>query len=390
VHVKVPGSGRTDNTGAYTKPDTGVTHAGAVYTVAGSSGLVSGGPLNHPAMYLSLNELGSVVLDVDGLTLNASFLNNNGAIRDYFTIVKGAVVPTSNVNGVAWQDANNNGIRETSESFLQNIEVRLYTSTNSLVGATSTGANGAYQFASVATGTYHVQFIPGSLQFSPQDQGANDAIDSDASPIDGKTSIFVTNGGSNVANVDAGMHVASGTPQTLNLRNGLNGYAGTDDTYVASGLPTRGFGASTTLKADAIDGTNGRYIALLKWNVSQIPASAAVTNAKLTLRVTNISNGSYGLYAVNTAWGESDATWNSVNPLNNAGALIGTIVPSTLSSKVIQLNSAGISLVQGWVSGSAANNGIMIVDSGTSDGTAFRSSEYGTQSQRPTLTVTYQ
>ena len=88
------GSGRPDGTGAYTKPTLGPgTHEGAVYAVAGSSGQTSGGLLNHPAMFISLNNLGSMVLDVNGNTLDAKFLRENGEVWDYFRIVKGAVAP---------------------------------------------------------------------------------------------------------------------------------------------------------------------------------------------------------------------------------------------------------------------------------------------------------
>jgi hypothetical protein len=88
------GSGRPDGTGAYAKPTLGPgTHEGAVYAVAGSSGQISGGLLNHPAMFISLNNLGSMVLDVNGDTLDAKFLRENGTISDYFRIVKGVAVP---------------------------------------------------------------------------------------------------------------------------------------------------------------------------------------------------------------------------------------------------------------------------------------------------------
>ncbi|MEO5895365.1 MAG: metallophosphoesterase [Vicinamibacterales bacterium] len=90
------GSGRTDGTGAYHKPGPGPqTHAGAVYAVAGSSGQTSGGTLNHPAMFISINSLGSMVLDVDGSRLDARFLSSTGAVLDYFTIVKDAPPSTA-------------------------------------------------------------------------------------------------------------------------------------------------------------------------------------------------------------------------------------------------------------------------------------------------------
>lgn len=83
------GDGRLDGDGAYFKPTLGQgSHEGAVYVVVGSSGLISGGSLNHPVMANSLNELGSMVLDVDGSQLDAKFIDNNGDILDYFTIVK--------------------------------------------------------------------------------------------------------------------------------------------------------------------------------------------------------------------------------------------------------------------------------------------------------------
>jgi len=83
------GNGRTDGTGAYTKAAlTPMPHAGAIYAVAGSSGKTSGGSLNHPVMFTSLNELGSMVLDIDGNRLDAKFLDDAGTVRDYFTILK--------------------------------------------------------------------------------------------------------------------------------------------------------------------------------------------------------------------------------------------------------------------------------------------------------------
>jgi acid phosphatase type 7 len=97
------GSGRQDGTGAYRKATIGSgANEGAVYAVAGSSGKISGGTLDHPAMFVSLNVLGSMVVDVNGNQLDAKFLDNLGAVRDYFTIIKGSSsdtqVPTAPAN----------------------------------------------------------------------------------------------------------------------------------------------------------------------------------------------------------------------------------------------------------------------------------------------------
>jgi hypothetical protein len=88
--IRDGGDGRETSDGAYDKPGVaGIPNQGAIYAVAGSSGKNSGGPLNHPAMFISLNTLGSMVLDVTGNRLDAIFLDDAGSVQDQFTIIKG-------------------------------------------------------------------------------------------------------------------------------------------------------------------------------------------------------------------------------------------------------------------------------------------------------------
>lgn len=88
------GSGRVDTAdGAYQKTKgVNLANQGAVYAVAGSSGKISGGSLDHPAMFISLNQLGSMVIDINGNRLDAKFLNSAGIISDYFTLKKSSGV----------------------------------------------------------------------------------------------------------------------------------------------------------------------------------------------------------------------------------------------------------------------------------------------------------
>src|SRR6185295_17688342 len=95
-------------TGPYHKPNRGETPYGpavgdgTVYVVAGSSSRTAAGSAaslggtgsDHPAMYVSLLELGSLVIDIDGNRLDARFLDDTGTIADTFTIFKGAA-PTA-------------------------------------------------------------------------------------------------------------------------------------------------------------------------------------------------------------------------------------------------------------------------------------------------------
>ncbi|WP_187269310.1 metallophosphoesterase [Algibacter pacificus] len=85
------GNGKIDSDGAYQK--TNEATEGAVYITTGSAGKISGGDLNHQAMFLSLNQLGSCVMEVaddgkGGQNLTVKFISENNEIEDYFTINK--------------------------------------------------------------------------------------------------------------------------------------------------------------------------------------------------------------------------------------------------------------------------------------------------------------
>jgi hypothetical protein len=99
-----PGNGRENGTGVYRKPLNGPRgHLGTVYAVVGSSGSVHSGVLNHPAMVANSMMLGSMIIDVNGTRLDASFIRPTGSplgstysVADSFTILKEAVSDSDN------------------------------------------------------------------------------------------------------------------------------------------------------------------------------------------------------------------------------------------------------------------------------------------------------
>ncbi len=87
------GDGDPAGDGPYLKPIVGPDpHSGIVHTVAGQGSQTSGGALNHPVMFRSLNVLGSVILDVNDTQLDVAMLDSAGTIRDQFRIVKGSTM----------------------------------------------------------------------------------------------------------------------------------------------------------------------------------------------------------------------------------------------------------------------------------------------------------
>ena len=84
VGLSGSGDGKLAGDGAYEKQ----CDDGTVYITAGNSGKISVGDLNHPAMYYSVADLGSCVMEVSGRQLDVKFLRENGSIDDFFTITK--------------------------------------------------------------------------------------------------------------------------------------------------------------------------------------------------------------------------------------------------------------------------------------------------------------
>jgi hypothetical protein len=92
--IKERGDGAPGSAGRpYRKPGPGpVPNSGTIYMNAGSAGHATRRTklheLNHPAMCVSLNVAGSVILDIAGPSLGARFLDGTGTVRDHFQILK--------------------------------------------------------------------------------------------------------------------------------------------------------------------------------------------------------------------------------------------------------------------------------------------------------------
>jgi hypothetical protein len=196
------------------------------------------------------------------------------------------------------------------------------------------------------------------------------------------------------------------TIQTKDFQDGVlptTSYAGTRDAYIYEGDPDTGFGTATTLLADGSDPADSLLdlSTLLLWDVSDIPSDALVDGASLTINVTNVSSTGYEIYQVLANWQETSVTWNSAaagTPWQSPGAsgasdrgatVLGVVNGAVTGSHTLALNQAGLDVVQSWIDGSAANNGLVIADSSASNGLDFSSREAGGLLDRPKLSVTY-
>lgn len=126
--------------------------------------------------------------------------------------------PAANVGALGnfvWNDLNGDGVQTAGEPGVAGITVTLYNNVGTAIATTSTDANGAYLFTNLTPGNYTVGFgnLPAGFSFTTQDNGGNDAIDSDANPATGRTGTAVVTGGATNTTVDAG--IRQGVPSGL-------------------------------------------------------------------------------------------------------------------------------------------------------------------------------
>lgn len=79
----------------YRKPLAATPRSGTVYAVVGSTSKVDSTPRHHPALQRVLQELGALMIDVNGDRLDASFINSAGQVSDHFAMVKSAEMAAS-------------------------------------------------------------------------------------------------------------------------------------------------------------------------------------------------------------------------------------------------------------------------------------------------------
>lgn len=371
------GSGREDGTGAYTKSAVGpVPNEGAVYAVPGASGQTSGGALNHPAMYVSMNVLGSMILDIDGDRLDATYLDSVGAVRDDFTVIKGGtpgnvpptVAITSPTSGATFTAPASITIAATASDSDGSVSGVAFYAGTTLLGSDTTSPYG-FVWSNVGAGSYNLTAV------ATDDDGAT--------RTSAGVPIGVTSGGAAV---------------TVSFQNGTSGYTGMDDATLRSDGATTNYGSATTLLADG----SPDYSAAMRWNLSSIPTGKIVTQVQLILQVSDASTASYELYGLKRPWVESQATWQRASTAvawqasgangadDRESTVLGAFTPSATGSRTITLNAAGVAKVQAWIDNPASNHGFILLDYAVSDGVDLRSSEYGTVNQRPRLTITYQ
>jgi hypothetical protein len=110
-----------------------------------------------------------------------------------------------------WEDQNQDGIQDAGEPGIAGVTVNLYDCAGMILASTTTDANGYYLFTDLMPGDYMVEFILlTDYVFSPQYQGTDPALDSNADPATGLSECVTLGCGETNLTIDAGMYMPPG------------------------------------------------------------------------------------------------------------------------------------------------------------------------------------
>jgi peptidoglycan/xylan/chitin deacetylase (PgdA/CDA1 family) len=203
------------------------------------------------------------------------------------------------------------------------------------------------------------------------------------------------------------------------LRQGWNGYTGVDDTFIDAGQPKRNFNSLGDAGGIRVR-TPDKNAALLRFDLSSIPANARILRATLGIYVANHSNDGdivVSAYTLRKAWDPSQVTWEQASG-SVAWAQIGAngtlgdnrdrepvytdsrtfrryryVDPITKQETVLD-NASWYSLdvtqaAREWVANPLANFGTILKGSDGSGEVQITASEYPSLALRPCLVITY-
>ena len=138
-------------------------------------------------------------------------------VGDVNLTVDAGIFQKAMIGDYVWLDENRDGIQDADEDGLNGVEVGLFicdegekTGTAIATMFTANGGDpstdGYYKFMNLMPGEYTVMFMaPGGLVFSPQDEGIDDALDSDTD-ADGNAACTFLVSGENDPTWDAGLN----------------------------------------------------------------------------------------------------------------------------------------------------------------------------------------
>ena len=129
--------------------------------------------------------------------------------------VDAGLVEPASLGDFVWRDLDGDGIQDAGEPGVPGVTVNLLDCQGNPIldgngnpVTTTTDADGKYGFNDLTPGCYIVQFVePAGFDFTLQDQGSDDTVDSDANPVSGWSAQITLIAGQHDNSIDAGLVV---------------------------------------------------------------------------------------------------------------------------------------------------------------------------------------
>ncbi len=179
----------------------------------------------------------------------------------------------------------------------------------------------------------------------------------------------------------------------------------TSDTEIKSTSRFANFGAAGNVGTSAT-GAEIDAVALIRFDISAIPAGTRVVDAKLEVEVTDHFAGDVQVFRIGEAWDEGNVVglngaanynnrkpsvpWSNPGvgaPTSRAGTSIADFVPGPAGAVVTIM--LPYTLVETWINNPAQNHGLVLVrkTAGSTNRWAFASSEHMDPARRPRLNI---
>jgi len=219
--------------------------------------------------------------------------------------------------------------------------------------------------------------------------------DSDLTPgwHDGHLTIT---GGDRTWTVTVRVHLWPEGVQTVTLQDGLNGYEGTEDTYLDCYDKEASHSDAWTLHLRP-----GCWTPLIRFDLAGLPPGAIPHEATLELYFTERTVDHYMVasgYQLLRPWDEEEATWtnasravgwDSPGATGEGDSAQGMSCERFLIGEWSRYRFEVTELVRQWMDDPGTNSGLLLRGAGVGSGYGLRSSEYHRISERPKLTIHY-
>jgi len=158
--------------------------------------------------------------DVDPISnISPNFVLLSGEVNND---IDAGLSPFSTLGDFVWSDVNGNGIQDPTESGLGQITLVLFNDDDVAIQQTLTEDDGTYTFNELVPGTYTVVVErPVGFEFTLQDQGSDDTVDSDVNEDGVSTSVSI-GFGETESTLDAGLRPLTAAIDVEKSTNGVD------------------------------------------------------------------------------------------------------------------------------------------------------------------------